>query len=35
MATVEYALEMPELGPRFAEYLESLYVNRRVNWKES
>lgn len=28
MATVEYALESPELGERFAKYLEELYLNR-------
>ncbi|MFA6809318.1 MAG: UTP--glucose-1-phosphate uridylyltransferase GalU, partial [Eubacteriales bacterium] len=27
-ATVEYALESPELGPKFARYLEELYLSR-------
>jgi len=28
MATVEYALECPEIGPEFAQYLDTLYENR-------
>lgn len=30
MATVEYALEMPNLGPKFSEYLEDLYINKKL-----